>query len=333
MGDVCPSRIKILSLYPKKKKMKNVAIAGGLGQLGRCLVDGLAAQSSHCIYVLSRNSSNIQLPSGVKVLQVDYDDTAALTKVLDGYNIDTIICALGILHAAASRSQLNLIRAAGASSVTRRFVLSSFESMHTKSQIESNPLARHVFDGIEEIEKTNLEYTRIVNGWFLDYYGMPHWPTHLHPWNSVINVERKWAVIPGDGTAEANFITTQDLCKFISKLIDLETWPKVTYIIGDKISFNRLLQLAERARGCRFEVVYDNLETLKSGKISFVEKFASTGITDPIEHERFLATLHYEAGTGSFVVVPGGTATLNAHFPDIKITTVEEFLEKCWATQ
>jgi len=309
--------------------MKTIAIAGGLGQLGRCLVDGLTEFGSDRIYVLSRSTrAATTLPPGVTVLQVDYNNVESMSQVLEAHSVDTVICALGVLFASASQAQLNLIQAADASCTTTRFILSSFESMHTKDQAATNPFAAHVFDAIAAIEKTNLEYTRIVNGWFLDYYGMPHWPTHLHPWNSIVNVAEKWAVIPGDGTGEATFITTRDLARFISGLLHLSNWEEVTCIAGDTVSFNALLELAQKVRGCEFEVAHDSLESLNSGKISFSDRFSPTGISDPVEHERFLATLHYEAGTGKFKVP--STHRLNDRLPEIKVTTVRELLESSW---
>lgn len=73
------------------------------------------------------------------------------------------------------------------------------------------PRVKYTLDALEELEKTYLSYTRVVNGLFLDYYGMPHWKTSVHPWLNVVNMEKRWAVILGDGSAKADFITSQDL--------------------------------------------------------------------------------------------------------------------------
>lgn len=115
--------------------------------------------------------------------------------------------------------------------------------------IETNPLARYTFEAIDALEKTNLEYTRVANGWFIDYFGMPHWESSLHPWINVLNMEKKWAVVPGDGTAVATFITTQDLGRFIGRLMELRQWPKVSSIVGNETSFNDLVAMAEAVRG------------------------------------------------------------------------------------
>jgi hypothetical protein len=119
----------------------------------------------------------------------------------------------------------------------------------TIRHIEINLLAKYTFKAIDALEKTNLEYTRVVNGWFLDYYGMPHWETSLHPWINILNMEERWAVIPGDGTATATFITTQDLGRFVGRLMDVPVWETESTITGNEMTFNDLLALAEEFRG------------------------------------------------------------------------------------
>lgn len=115
--------------------------------------------------------------------------------------------------------------------------------------IETFPLAKYAFQAIEALEKTDLEFTRIVNGWFLDYYGMPHWKTSLHPWINILSMENRWAVMPGDGSAQATFITTQDLGRFMGYLMDAPKWDQVTRIAGNEMRFDDLLALAENIRG------------------------------------------------------------------------------------
>lgn len=111
------------------------------------------------------------------------------------------------------------------------------------------PFAKHTYEAIDELDKTDLEYTRIANGWFLDYFGMPHYQTRLDPWINVINMEKKWAVVPGDGSARASFITTQDMARFVARVLDLKTWSPFFSIIGHEMAINELVALAEKIRG------------------------------------------------------------------------------------
>ena len=64
-----------------------------------------------------------------------------------------------------------------------------------------------------------------------------------------MSMEGKWAVVPGDGTASATFITTQDLGRFIGRLIDAPVWDKESTIVGNEMDFNKLIALAEEIRG------------------------------------------------------------------------------------
>ncbi|RSL74242.1 hypothetical protein CEP53_000349 [Fusarium sp. AF-6] len=305
--------------------MKTIAVAGGAGNVGSTIVDGLVEYGKHKIYVLSRKDRPSQ--EAVNYLRVDYDDPDAIAKAFEEAGVNIVICAIAVVNPEASQSQKNLIHAAEKSATTERFVISSFDMLHVKEDIELSPLARYTFEAIDELEKTQLTYTRIANGWFLDYYGMPHWKTHLEPWINVMNVEKKWAVIPGDGSVKASFITSQDMSRFVARLMDLEKWNKVSPIFANTLSFNELVEMAEKARGCKFKVANDSLEKLQSGKISFHEDFPPIGYGEG--DQAFFAMLHYQAAIGRYLV-PRDYPPLDEEFPDLKITTPLEVMETAW---
>ncbi|KAI8650067.1 NmrA domain-containing protein [Fusarium sp. Ph1] len=305
--------------------MKTIAVAGGAGNVGSTIVDGLVECGKHKIYVLSRKDRPSQ--GAVNYLRVDYDDPDAIAKAFEEAGVNIVICAIAVVNPEANQSQKNLIRAAEKSATTERFVISSFDMLHVKEDIELSPLARYTFEAIDELGKTQLTYTRIANGWFLDYYGMPHWKTHLEPWINVMNVEKKWAVIPGDGSVKASFITSQDMSRFVARLMDLEKWNKVSPIFANTLSFSELVEMAEKARGCKFRVANDSLEKLQSGKISFHEDFPPIGYGEG--DQAFFAMLHYQAAIGRYLV-PRDYPPLDAEFPDLKITTPLEVMETAW---
>ncbi|VTT57826.1 unnamed protein product [Fusarium fujikuroi] len=180
--------------------MKVVAVAGGTGSVGSTIVDGLVEYGKHKVYALSRRERPPQ--GAVNYLKVDYNDPHAITKALEAAGVNILICAISVVSPEANQAQKNLIQAAERSSTTERFVISSFDMLHVKE---------YTFEAINELEKTNLIYTRIANGWFLDYYGMPHWKCNLEPWINIINMKSKWAIIPADGNIQASFLTSQDM--------------------------------------------------------------------------------------------------------------------------
>ncbi|CAG9978339.1 unnamed protein product [Clonostachys byssicola] len=304
--------------------MAIIAIAGGTGPVGKCIVDGLVQHGGYKVFVLSRREN---LPaSGVNYLLAQYADIEATAQALQQAKIDTLICAIGVRDEKASEAQTNLIRASHISSTTRRFIVSAYDKLQVPEHASLTPRVKYTLDALEELEKTDLSYTRVVNGLFLDYYGMPHWKTPLHPWLNAVNMEKKWAVIPGDGSAQADFITSQDLGTFIGRLMDLEHWDKVSSIVSNTMTMNKLVELAEKTRGCKFKVVHDSLDRLKSGKISFIEEFPPIGRGDG--DQAYFALIHYQIGLG-YYRVPNEN-TLNERLSDIVVTSAEEVMKRSW---
>lgn len=65
-------------------------------------------------------------------------------------------------------------------------------------------------------------------------------------------MEGKWAVVPGDGTASATFITTQDLGRFVGRLMNAPVWDRESTVVGNEMQFNKLIALAEEIRGMSY---------------------------------------------------------------------------------
>ena len=62
-------------------------------------------------------------------MQVDYDDIPALVQQLEHHEVQTVICAIGMLGDACSEAQLNLIKAADQACTVKRFITSEFGYM------------------------------------------------------------------------------------------------------------------------------------------------------------------------------------------------------------
>ncbi|KAA8650842.1 uncharacterized protein ATNIH1004_003531 [Aspergillus tanneri] len=303
-----------------------IAVSGGTGSVGRTIVEALVATQKHKVIVLTRaeRASN----KDITYLQVNYEDVDAASAVLESAAVDTVISALSMITEQSNEAQLNLIQAANKSKSTRRFVISAFDMYLTEEFVELVPQAKWQYAAISALEKTDLEYTRVVNGFFLDYYGVPHWPSHLKPWITSISVAGKWAVIPGDGTSKANFITTQDTAKFVARLMDLSKWPKLSSIVGEALTFVELVEIAEKVRGEKFRVIFDSLEHLAGGKISFPEFPEPDYGLSQDEFEAAVAGIHYLAASNAALVPTEDP--LNNYFPDIKLTTAQEVIESSW---
>ncbi|KAI9035940.1 NAD(P)-binding protein [Aspergillus affinis] len=306
--------------------MSIIAVAGGTGSVGRTIVEALTATAKHSVIVLSRTPR----PStkDVTYLEVNYQDVEATAATLESANIDTVICAISMLSEESSQTQNKLIDASARSNATRRFVVSSFDIYFKEEHIGTVPAAKWQFDALNALAKTGLEYTRVVNGFFLDYYGMPYWPTHLKPWTNSVSVAGKWAVIPGDGTSKGSFITSQDMARFVARMMDLPKWKSLTAIVGEELTFLQITEIAERVRGEKFRVIFESMDNIANGKISFPEfPEADYGFSDE-QWETALAGIHYLAGMDVALVKTDDP--LNDHFPELKLTTISEVIESSW---
>lgn len=89
----------------------------------------------------------------------------------------------------------------------------------------------------------------MVVGFFLDYYGLPKVKSHVTHFVTILDIAAGKAAIPGTGDVPAVFTYTQDIGKFTAALLTLPKWEKQSYIIGDKLTWNEFLKLAEEVRG------------------------------------------------------------------------------------
>ncbi|KAF2676637.1 NAD(P)-binding protein [Lentithecium fluviatile CBS 122367] len=296
--------------------MVNVAISGGSGKVGRTILEVMKGQSRHQAFILSRQPDGIEV--GVPSLQVDYNDIQSLTRVLEGSEIHTVISCIGYHGHSLRIAQMNLIKAATASSTTRCFVPSTFGIAYPQESVNELPILADYFSAIEELEKSGMQWTVFLNGCFLDYWAMPHIKSHLRPAPFAIDIAHREAAIPGDGNSRISFTYSFDVARFVVASLDLERWPAESRIAGDILTWNEFVRLAEKTLDCKFKITYDDIEKLKDShmtelpsQIPCYETFSKP------QFQWFIIYAH----------IPG---ELNAIFPDIKPITVKDMLETYW---
>lgn len=204
-------------------------------------------------------------------------------------------------------------------------------------------------EAIAELKKhPNLEYTSVYNGFFMDYFGVPHAPSHMLPEIPFIDIQAGKAAIPGTGDENKVALTyTKDVAKFVRRAVEsTEPWPEKSVIVGDSVTLNEILQAAEKARGIllcslriaslqltvagiKFEVVHDSLEDLRAGRITEIPAYVP--IYKVLPKDFFLgmmAAFGVAMVTGVFDL---GDDTLNKKYPDVKPVKTDEFITKYWA--
>ncbi|KAL8968395.1 MAG: hypothetical protein Q9183_002477 [Haloplaca sp. 2 TL-2023] len=182
---------------------------------------------------------------------------------------------------------------------------------------------------LSELEKhPNLECTSFHNGYFMDYFGMPHYQSYMTPETPFIDIDARKAAIPGTGDEPVAWTLTRDVAKFVRKMVESDQpSPKKSIVVGDTVSFDEIVRLAEAARGTKMDVVYDSLQDLRAGKISEVPAYQ--GLNDMFPKEMPLEMM---AGFGVAMIT--GLFDLNDElsekFPEVQPTKMHEFIEKHW---
>ncbi|KAM5348281.1 hypothetical protein ACJ41O_008105 [Fusarium nematophilum] len=308
--------------------MVKVAIAGGTGVVGKTLADVLAGQTKHEAIILTRKEigdDSLALPH----FMVDYSDVASLTSFLEEQNVHTVISAFGINATSLATSQMNLVKAADASSATKRFIPSSFAMPYPEDGPKILPPLQSYFDSLEALSKTGLEWAVVHNGTFMDYYFPPTVKSYYDHGTVVVDIPNAAAGIPGTGNEPMTFTYTFDVARFVVAALDLPSWPRELRVVGDTLTYNELVKLAEDARRVKFDVKYDDLEKLRRSEVTELPGHQNDYKRFPKEVLLpFLSVFQRWMAEGLGEVPIEGS--LNEKFPDIKPLTVRELMDRHW---
>lgn len=79
---------------------------------------------------------------------------------------------------------------------------------------------------------------------------MPYCESYMLPETLFIDIAARKAAIPGSGDEVVAWTYTKDVAKYILELVRAQDpWPAETVIVGDKLSFNQIVAIAEQVRG------------------------------------------------------------------------------------
>ncbi|KAF5600609.1 isoflavone reductase like P3 [Fusarium pseudoanthophilum] len=304
--------------------MPVVAIAGGTGSVGRFIVEETIKDGKFEVIVLGRKANPaLEKELGARILPIDYSDTDSVASLLEDNHVDIVIAALG--GRTPPEQELGLIQAATKSKATKRYIPSVWSVKYgpEHSWFFNAGAKLSLFDALD---KTDLEWTAVVNGFFLDYWGAPNLKTYLDPLTMVLDIPARKAAIPGNPNQPAVFTYTRDVARFTAKLLTLEKWDPVSYIVGDRLTWLEFTKLAEDISGDKFEITYDSVDLLKSGKVTELPGHIPVYPFFPKEQlQGMLAQFGVLFDQGVFD--PRPEKTLNDLFPEIKVMTARDVLE------
>ncbi|KAH7562135.1 hypothetical protein J3E72DRAFT_266871 [Bipolaris maydis] len=113
----------------------------------------------------------------------------------------------------------------------------------------------------------------------------------------------------------------------VAVLLTLPKWSKEYYIIGDKLTWNQVLQIAEDVKGVKFDVKYDSVETLKQGHITELPSHLLAYPFFPKEQlQGLISSFNLLVNNGYFDLKPTEEQNLNELFPEIKLKSMREII-------
>ncbi|KAI0416487.1 putative oxidoreductase CipA [Xylaria grammica] len=189
--------------------VNKVAIVGATGSVGKHIVNELLKGGKHEVTALTRGEAEI--PKGVEVAKISYDDPTSLTKALEGQ--DALIITLSTR--APRGTQEKLIEAAAAANVP--FVLPNewgVETAHAAlgADILMGPHAAAAKKRVEELGKSS--WIAVTTGF---------WYSHslAGPECYGFDLKNKTVTFFDEGTVKINNITWERTGEAVTKLLSL----------------------------------------------------------------------------------------------------------------
>ncbi|KAL5041791.1 hypothetical protein BDW71DRAFT_217434 [Aspergillus fruticulosus] len=301
--------------------MMHVVLAGGAGKVGREVLDVLVERQKYQLTVFTRTEATDLAALGVNVVQVDYNDKDMLTGYLHG--VHTVLSFIVLTAAQAGLAQKNLIDACIKAGV-KRFAPSEWATVKDE-----------VHEYLKEVnrDKKVLEHCLFQPGMFMNYLSFPYPSTkHLQIFGLQYGLQNRSAIVPADRDFPMTLTKVQDLAKVVAEAIDYEgQWPEKGGISGSRITNSELIELAESIKG-PFEIETVQAEAIEAGELntSWVPLIELPSMPPGTDVRAFSEAGISSVLTGALSGTWAVSDEWNKLLPDLKMTTVQEFLRDIW---
>ncbi|KAK1547828.1 hypothetical protein CPAR01_01795 [Colletotrichum paranaense] len=139
----------------------------------------------------------------------------------------------------------------------------------------------------------------------------------------VVDVVNNKAGITGSGDVPVAMTFASKLAKFVAAALTLPKWERETYLIGYKLTWNQLIELAEAVKGAKFDVS----QTLKAGKVTKLPRHRSPYpyiLDEQLQPMFAILGLVFERGVFDLKI----ETSITQDFPDLKLRSMKELLEE-----
>ncbi|KAL6346894.1 hypothetical protein AAG906_003011 [Vitis piasezkii] len=300
-----------------------ILIIGGTGYIGKFIV-AASAKSGHPTFALVRESA-VSNPSkseiiesfkssGVTLVYGDLYDHESLVKAIK--QVDVVISTVG---RAQLSDQVKIIAAIKEAGNVKRFFPSEFgNDVDRVHAVEPAKTAFEIKAQIRRIiEAEGIPYTYVSSNTFAGFF----LPTFSQP--GATAPPRDKVIILGDGNPKAVFNKEDDIGTYTIKAADdPRTWNKILYIRPPQntYSFNEIVSLWEKKIGKTLEKIYVPEEQVLK---NIQEASVPLNVMLAISHSVFIKGDHT-----NFEIKPSFGVEASELYPDVKYTTVDEYLNQ-----
>ncbi|CBI37665.3 hypothetical protein VitviT2T_003334 [Vitis vinifera] len=298
-----------------------ILIIGGTGYIGKFIV-AASAKSGHPTFALVRESTVSEKfeiiesfkSSGVTLVYGDLYDHESLVKAIK--QVDVVISTVG--HAQLP-DQVKIIAAIKEAGNVKRFFPSEFGN--DVDRVHAVEPAKTAFATKAQIRRTieaeGIPYTYVSSNFFAGYF----LPSLSQP--GATTPPRDKVIILGDGNPKAVFNKEDDIGTYTIKAVnDPRTLNKILYIRPPQntYSFNDLVSLWEKKIGKTLEKIYVPEEQVLK---NIQEASVPLNVILSISHSVFIKGDHT-----NFEIQPSFGVEATELYPDVKYTTVDEYLNQ-----
>ncbi|XP_030484506.2 eugenol synthase 2 [Cannabis sativa] len=300
-----------------------VLIIGGTGYIGKFVVEA-SAKAGHPTFALVRETT-LNDPAkgqlvqkfkdlGVTLLHGDLYEHESLVKAIK--QVDVVISTVGHMQVA---DQVKIIAAIKEAGNIKRFFPSEFGTdVDRNNAVEPAKSAFEMKVQIRRaVEAEGIPYTYVASNCFAGYF----LPTLIQP--GATSPPRDKVIILGDGNPKAVFNKEDDIGTYTIRAVDdPRTLNKILYIRPPKncYSFNELVALWEKKIGKTLDKVYVSEEQILK---DIQESPIPINIFLSINHSAFV-----KGDLTNFEIEPSFGVEASQLYPDVKYTTVEEYLDQ-----
>ncbi|XP_058092060.1 eugenol synthase 2-like isoform X2 [Magnolia sinica] len=293
-----------------------ILIIGGTGYIGKFVVEA-SAKAEHPTFALIRESTVSDLEKaklienfknhGVTLVFGDIYDHGSLVKAIKG--VDVVISTVGHGQLADQTKIIAAIKEAGNVKTLLVNWLVTSQVEPAKSAFATKARIRRA------VEAEGIPYTYVSTNCFAAYFlpSLGQAGATSPPRDKVVSL--------GDGNPKAIFVNEEDIGTFTIKAVDdPRTLNKILYLRppANIYSFNDVVSLWEKKIGKTLERIYVPEEQL----LKNIQE-SPIPLNMAIGHSVFVKGDHT-----NFEIKPSFGVEASQLYPDVKYTTVEEYLDQ-----